>query len=195
MVSTLISSISGILDSKNSESVDINVSGVTFRLIAPLNTIEDIGNPGEMVRLLTSLQFRQDNITLYGFSTEADRTAFETLINNISGVGPRLAIAILSTFDAGSLARAVQAEDTNAFTSVSGVGKRTASRIVLELKGKMDNVWSIPTESSANDVFDSLTALGYSVSETREAIASVPNDQELNTEDKIRRALQFLTSR
>ena len=195
MVSTLISSITGILDTKTAEYVDINVSGITFRLIAPMNTIEEIGSIGESVQLLTSLQFRQDNITLYGFSTEADRTAFETLINNISGVGPRLAISILSTFDAGTLAAAVQAEDINAFTTVSGVGKRTASRIVLELKGKMDNVWSLPTESATDDVFDSLTALGYSVPETREAIASLPNEPELTTEDKLRHALQFLTSR
>ena len=195
MVSTLISSITGILDTKTAEYVDINVSGITFRLIAPMNTIEEIGSIGESVQLLTSLQFRQDNITLYGFSTEADRTAFETLINNISGVGPRLAISILSTFDAGTLAAAVQAEDINAFTTVSGVGKRTASRIVLELKGKMDNVWSLPTESAVDDVFDSLTALGYSVPETREAIASLASEPELTTEDKLRHALQFLTSR
>ena len=195
MVSTLISSITGILDTKTAEYVDINVSGITFRLIAPMNTIEEIGSIGESVQLLTSLQFRQDNITLYGFSTEADRTAFETLINNISGVGPRLAISILSTFDAGTLAAAVQAEDINAFTRVSGVGKRTASRIVLELKGKMDNVWSLPTESVTDDVFDSLTALGYSVPETREAIASLASEPELTTEDKLRHALQFLTSR
>ena len=195
MVSTLISSITGILDTKSTEYVDINVSGITFRLIAPMNTIEDIGSIGDSVKLLTSLQFRQDNITLYGFSTEADRTAFETLINNISGVGPRLAISILSTFDAGTLAAAVQAEDINAFTTVSGVGKRTASRIVLELKGKMDNVWSLPTESVTDDVFDSLTALGYSVPETIEAIASLASEPELTTEDKLRHALQFLTSR
>ena len=195
MVSTLISSITGILDTKTAEYVDINVSGITFRLIAPMNTIEEIGSIGESVKLLTSLQFRQDNITLYGFSTEADRTAFETLINNISGVGPRLAISILSTFDASTLAAAVQAEDINAFTTVSGVGKRTASRIVLELKGKMDNVWSLPTESATDDVFDSLTALGYSVPETREAIASLASEPELTTEDKLRHALQFLTSR
>ena len=193
MVSTLISSITGILDTKTAEYVDINVSGITFRLIAPMNTIEEIGSIGESVQLLTSLQFRQDNITLYGFSTEADRTAFETLINNISGVGPRLAISILSTFDAGTLAAAVQAEDINAFTTVSGVGKRTASRIVLELKGKMDNVWSLPTESATDDVFDSLTALGYSVPETREAIASLASEPELTTEDKLRHALQLLT--
>ena len=157
--------------------------------------METLGGTGDTVRLLTSLQIRQDSITLYGFSTEEDRIAFETLIN-ISGVGPRLAIAILSTFDAGSLSAAVRAEDTVAFTRVSGIGKRTASRIVLELKGKMDHVWSVPASGeSIDDVFDSLTALGYSIQEARDAIASVPSHEILTTEEKLRHALQFLTSR
>ena len=122
MVSTLISAITGTLHSKGPDYADISMGGVTFRVSAPLNTLETLGGTGDTVRLLTSLQIRQDSITLYGFSTEEDRIAFETLIN-ISGVGPRLAIAILSTFDAGSLSAAVRAEDTVAFTRVSGIGK------------------------------------------------------------------------
>ena len=79
---------------------------------------------------------------------------------------------------------------------MSGIGKRTASRIVLELKGKMDHVWSVPSSGeSIDDVFDSLTALGYSIQETRDAIASVPRHEILTTEEKLRHALQFLTSR
>ena len=195
MVSTLISAITGTLHSKGPDYADISMGGVTFRVSAPLNTLETLGGTGDTVRLLTSLQIRQDSITLYGFSTEEDRIAFETLIN-ISGVGPRLAIAILSTFDAGSLSAAVRAEDTVAFTRVSGIGKRTASRIVLELKGKMDHVWSVPASGESTDyVFDSLTALGYSIQEARDAIASVPSHEILTTEGKLRHALQFLTSR
>ena len=195
MVSTLISAITGTLHFKGPDYADVSVGGVTFRVSAPMNTLETLGDRGDTVRLLTSLQIRHDSITLYGFSTEEDRIAFETLIN-ISGVGPRLAIAILSTLDAGSLSAAVQAEDTVAFTRVSGIGKRTASRIVLELKGKMDHVWSVPSSGeSIDDVFDSLTALGYSIQETRDAIASVPRHEILTTEEKLRHALQFLTSR
>jgi Holliday junction DNA helicase RuvA len=195
MVSTLISAITGTLRSKGPDYADVSVGGVTFRVSVPLNTLETLGDTGNTVSLLTSLQIRQDSITLYGFSTEEDRIAFETLIN-ISGVGPRLAIAILSTLDAGSLSAAVQAEDTVAFTRVSGIGKRTASRIVLELKGKMDHVWSVPSGGeSVDDVFDSLTALGYSIQETRDAISSVPSHEVLTTEEKLRHALQFLTSR
>ena len=196
MVNTLISAITGKIESKGPEYVDINVSGVTFRISTPTSTIDRIGDSGDFVKLLTSLQLRQDTITMYGFATEEDRMAFEALIN-INGVGPRLAIAVLSTFDAGTMAAAVQSEDTDSFKRVPGVGARTASRIVLELKGKLDQSWSIPGGAEiVDDVFDSLTSLGYSVQETRRAITSTNTGEkdQLTTEEKLRLALQFLTS-
>ena len=196
MVTTLISAVSGKIESKGPEYVDVNVSGVTFRISTPTTTIDQIGKSGDSVRLLTSLQLRQDSITMYGFATEEDRIAFDALIN-INGVGPRLAIAVLSTLDAGSMAAAVQSEDTGAFVRVPGVGARTASRIVLELKGKLDQSWSIPGGAEiVDDVFDSLTSLGYSIQETRNAITSINTEEnnKLNTEEKLRLALQFLTS-
>ena len=196
MVTTLISAVSGKIESKGPEYVDVNVYGVTFRISTPTTTIDQIGESGDSVRLLTSLQLRQDSITMYGFATEEDRIAFDALIN-INGVGPRLAIAVLSTFDAGSMAAAVQSEDTGAFVRVPGVGARTASRIVLELKGKLDHSWSIPGGAEiVDDVFDSLTSLGYSIQETRNAITSINTEEnnKLNTEEKLRLALQFLTS-
>ena len=196
MVTTLISAVSGKIESKGPEYVDVNVYGVTFRISTPTTTKDQIGESGDSVRLLTSLQLRQDSITMYGFATEEDRIAFDALIN-INGVGPRLAIAVLSTFDAGSMAAAVQSEDTGAFVRVPGVGARTASRIVLELKGKLDQSWSIPGGAEiVDDVFDSLTSLGYSIQETRNAITSINTEEnnKLNTEEKLRLALQFLTS-
>ena len=196
MGTTLISAVSGKIESKGPEYVDVNVYGVTFRISTPTTTIDQIGESGDSVRLLTSLQLRQDSITMYGFATEEDRIAFDALIN-INGVGPRLAIAVLSTFDAGSMAAAVQSEDTGAFVRVPGVGARTASRIVLELKGKLDQSWSIPGRAeTVDDVFDSLTSLGYSIQETRNAITSINTEEnnKLNTEEKLRLALQFLTS-
>ena len=196
MVTTLISAVSGKIESKGPEYVDVNVYGVTFRISTPTTTIDQIGESGDSVRLLTSLQLRQDSITMYGFATEEDRIAFDALIN-INGVGPRLAIAVLSTFAAGSMAAAVQSEDTGAFVRVPGVGARTASRIVLELKGKLDQSWSIPGGAEiVDDVFDSLTSLGYSIQETRNAITSINTEEnnKLNTEEKLRLALQFLTS-
>ena len=196
MVTTLISAITGKIASKGLEYVDINVSGVTFRISTPASTIDRIGKSGDSVKLLTSLQLRQDSITMYGFAPEEDRIAFEALIN-INGVGPRLAIAVLSTFDAGTMAAAVQSEDTDSFKRVPGIGARTASRIVLELKGKLDQSWSIPGGAEiVDDVFDSLTSLGYSVQETRSAITSIniKENDKLTTEEKLRLALQFLTS-
>jgi len=194
MVNTLISAVTGRLISKGSEYVDIEISGITLRISTPITTVENIGNLGDEVKILTSLQMRQDSLTLYGFVTENDRNAFNTLIT-ISGVGPRLALAILSAFDAASLAAAVSSEDVNAFKSVSGVGNRTANRILLELKGKMEQTWSMPSDpSEMDDVFDSLTALGYSIQEARAAIGSI-NSDNLSTEEKIRMALENITNR
>ena len=194
MVTTLISAVIGRLISKGSEYIDVEISGITLRISTPATTVENIGDLGNEVKILTSLQMRQDSITLYGFITENDRNAFDTLIT-ISGVGPRLALAILSTFDAASLAAAVSSEDVNAFKSVSGVGNRTANRILLELKGKMEQTWSIPSDpNELNDVFDSLTALGYSIQEARAAIGAI-NSDNLSTEEKIRMALENITNR
>jgi Holliday junction DNA helicase RuvA len=191
---TLISSIKGSIESITTEYIDIATAQFTIRIIAPSSTLENIGAIGTITSLLTSLQVREDSLTLYGFLTEEDRLAFETLIA-ISGVGPKLAIAILSTFNALSLVSLVQSEDTKSFTIVPGVGNRTASRILLELKGKMDHLWAIPNEVSISDeVFESLTALGYSPQEAQSAILSIKNS-ELSIEDKLRHSLQFLTSR
>ena len=191
---TLVSSVKGRIESMTAEYVDISVSFLTLRIIAPTSTLENIGPIGTITSLLTSLQVREDSLTLYGFLTEDDRVTFETLIA-ISGVGPKLAIAILSKFSASALANLVQSGDTKTFTTVPGVGGRTASRILLELKGKMDHIWTIPYESDISDeVFESLTALGYSTQEAQSAISSI-KDTELSTEEKLRLSLQFLTSR
>tara|TARA_Y100000817_G_scaffold254984_1_gene208047 strand:- start:1124 stop:1708 length:585 start_codon:yes stop_codon:yes gene_type:complete len=191
---TLISSITGQIESMTTEYVDISASQFTLRIMAPTSTLEKVGPIGAKTSLLTSLQVREDSLTLYGFLTEEDRITFETLIA-ISGVGPKLAIAILSKFSSSSLANIVQSEDTKTFTMVPGVGNRTASRILLELKGKMDHIWSIPNGSDiADEVFESLTTLGYSTLEAQSAISSI-KDTDLSTEEKLREALQFLTSR
>ena len=194
MVNTLISAIKGQLVNKGPDYVDVEITGITLRVSTPTTTMESICDLGGEIRLLTSLQMRQDSITLYGFVSENDRNAFDTLIT-ISGVGPRLALAILSTFTAVSLAAAVTAEDVNAFKMVPGVGNRTANRILLELKGKMEQSWSIPSDSTdSNDVFDSLMALGYSIQEAREAISSI-DSKDLSVEEQIRMALENIANR
>lgn len=192
-MSTLISAIFGNLETKGVDFADISIGGITLRANISTKTSEDLGEVGRSVRLHTSLQVRQDQISLYGFSTEEDRITFDTLIN-INGVGPRLALAILSTFTAGELSTVVNSEDSNTLTQVPGVGKRTASRILLELKGKVDQISDIITvDNKAQDVLASLTALGYSAQEARQAMANVPPNEDISGEDWIRIALQHLT--
>ena len=192
-MSTLISAIFGNLETKGVDFADISIGGITLRANISTKTSEDLGEVGSSVRLHTSLQVRQDQISLYGFSTEEDRITFDTLIN-INGVGPRLALAILSTFTAGELSTVVNSEDSNTLTQVPGVGKRTASRILLELKGKVDQISDIITvDNKAQDVLAALTALGYSAQEARQAMANVPPNEDISGEDWIRIALQHLT--
>ena len=192
-MSTLISAIFGNLETKGVDFADISIGGITLRANISTKTSEDLGEVGSSVRLHTSLQVRQDQISLYGFSTKEDRTTFDTLIN-INGVGPRLALAILSTFTAGELSTVVNSEDSNTLTQVPGVGKRTASRILLELKGKVDEISDIVTvDNKAQDVLAALVALGYSAQEARQAMANVPPNEDINGEDWIRIALQHLT--
>ena len=192
-MSTLISAIFGNLETKGVDFADISIGGITLRANISTKTSEDLGEVGRSVRLHTSLQVRQDQISLYGFSTEEDRITFDTLIN-INGVGPRLALAILSTFTAGELSTVVNSEDSNTLTQVPGVGKRTASRILLELKGKVDEISHIVTvDNKAQDVLAALVALGYSAQEARQAMANVPPNEDISGEDWIRIALQHLT--
>ena len=190
MVSSLISSVRGSLEGIGPDWVDVQVGGVSFRVNVPASSIDHLGQIGEPVRLYTSLQVREDSLTLYGFLTSDMRRAFVTLLG-ISGVGPRLALAIMSRFTPDSLALAVSTADTDAFSTVSGVGKKTASRIVLELKGKLDGDWAIaPDSSTSSDLIDALTALGYTANEAREAAMSLPRGSNEPLEEQVRLALQ-----
>ena len=135
---------------------------------------------------------RAESLNLYGFDTPEGRQTFETLIG-ISGIGPRVALSILSTFRPEALAAAVDSGDIKSFTVVPGVGRKTASRILLELKGKLELDWNIGSVSTLDsDALDALTALGYSPVEAREALSALPKDGNSATEDKVRMALQQL---
>ena len=151
----------------------------------------NVGRVGEPVRLYTSLQVREDSLTLFGFPTDDERQTFETLLN-ISGIGPRLALAMLGRFSPQALAQTVDSGDTKALSSVPGIGRRTASRIVLELKGKLDLDFAAGGRVGPDsDLVDALTALGYGDNEAREALArTVVTDSD---EDRIRAALEHLS--
>ena len=121
MVSSLISSIRGTLEGIGPDWADVLVGGLTFRINIPASAVEQLGHIGDPVRLLTSLQVREDSLTLFGFPTEEARLAFETLLG-VNGVGPRVALSVLSRFTPDSLAAAVESGDTGAFSGVTGVG-------------------------------------------------------------------------
>ena len=193
MVSSLISSVSGVIEGVGPDWADVSLGAITLRVNMPGSTLDSMGAVGDQVRLHTSLQVREDSLTLFGFLTEEERHTFNTLLG-ITGIGPRLALAVLSRFTPGSLAAAVEAGDTKAFSAVSGVGNRTASRIILELKGKLDLDWGESPAASGGDIdaVDALVALRYSDPEARQAMSSIARDGALTTEDKIRLALQNL---
>ena len=191
MVSTLISSISGTLRGVGPDWVDVSVGGVTFRVSMPDTSASAVGRVGEPLSLYTSLQVREESLTLYGFPSEDERRMFDTLLN-ISGIGPRLALAMLARFSPQSLAHTVEEGDTKALSTVPGIGRRTASRIVLELKGKLDLDFADSRASAPDsELVDALTALGYGDNEAREALSRSAADGQ-SEEDRIRAALEYL---
>ena len=191
-MSSLISSVRGTLEGTGPDWADVAIGGVTLRVSVPAPSVEALGQIGSPVSLFTSLQVRAESLNLYGFDTPEGRQTFETLIG-ISGIGPRVALSILSTFRPEALAAAVDSGDVKSFTVVPGVGRKTASRILLELKGKLVLDWNIGSVSTLDsDALDALTALGYSPVEAREALSALPKDGNSATEDKVRMALQQL---
>ncbi len=191
MVSSLVTSISGTLQRTGEDWVEISMGGITLRISIPDTAIDSVGRVGQTVTLYTSLQVREDSLSMYGFPTEDERRTFETLLN-ISGIGPRLALAMLGRFSPISLSQAVEAGDTRALSTVPGVGRRTASRIVLELKGKLELDFGRSDAAAGvdSDLADALTALGYRYTEAREAIARTGS--EIPEEERIRAALEYL---
>lgn len=189
----MITSVEGTLAGSGVGWVDVSVGGVTLRASMPESAVEEIGGLGERVRIFTYLNVRDDNITLFGFPTEEARSAFEALIT-VSGVGPRLALAILSALSTDALAAAIDGSDTSAFKSASGVGTKTANRIVLELKGKLD--WEpIPSPGAqGGDLVSALMALGYTAAEIRAATSSLPRDPSMTLEDQIRYTIEQMTA-
>lgn len=184
MVSSLISSVSGALRGAGADWVDVAVGGVTLRVSVTDTAVGGIGRVGDRVTLYTSLQVREDSLALFGFQSEDERQTFETLIG-ISRIGPRLALAMLGRFSPQDLARTIEEGDTRALATVPGVGRRTASRIVLELKGKLELDFGdgAGAVGASEDLVDALTALGYTPSEAREALgatdASLPDDARI----------------
>jgi Holliday junction DNA helicase RuvA len=187
----MIAGLHGKLQAISSNWAIIDVGGIGFQVYMPTSTLSTLGAIGEEVELHTHLHLREDNATLYGFATAEELGLFQTLIS-VSGVGPKLALAMLSTMSAEKLAMAISSGSVDLLTMVPGVGKKMADRLILELKGKV--VWvGAPAELAPEDteVLSALTSLGYSVREATRAVATLPQDQKLTLEEKIKLALQY----
>lgn len=190
----MIGRIHGTLLLTNPPEILVDANGVGYEISVSMNTLYELPPPGQPATLWTHLVVREDAQLLYGFHTEAERAAFRALIR-ISGIGPRMALAVLSGLSVDDLSRAVAEQETGRLTKVPGVGKKTAERLLLELKGKLAPVVTAPGTASAlfsssEDILNALLALGYSEKESQAAIANLPDDISVN--DGIRQALKSL---
>ncbi len=190
----MIASLQGKLESLGSDWAVINVGGIGFQVYMPTSTLSTLGTTGEEVKLHTHFYLREDNATLYGFASAEELGLFQTLIS-VSGLGPRLALAMLSAMSVEKLAMAIATGSADMLTIVPGIGKKMASRLILELKEKIGAAWiTAPSAQLAQentDVIAALTSLGYSVSEASRAVASLPPSSDLSLEEKIKLALQY----
>ena len=168
-----------------------------MQVFVPSNAISGMGPVGDTVSLHTLFRIREEQPILYGFPDEASLQLFG-LLTGVSGVGPRLGLALLSTLDPASLQIAVASGDAVALAATPGVGRRTANRIILELREKVDFIESdgVATVSgSDSEVLAALSALGYSATEAKAAVDAIPDSDGLAVEDKIRLALQQFARR
>ncbi len=189
----MIGRLTGALVLKDPPLVMIDANGVGYEIDVPMSTFYDLPALGERVCLLTHMVVREDAQLLYGFLTENERTSFRQLIR-ISGVGPRTALSLLSGLSVEDLAQAVAMQEAGRLTKVPGIGKKTAERLLLELKGKLTPEL-LPTPSSSvndagSDVVRALLSLGYSEKEARLAVRGL--DTSLSLSDGIKLALKAL---
>jgi holliday junction DNA helicase RuvA len=189
----MIATLHGKLQMRADDSIIVNVGGVGFRVRVPTGTLGDLGAVGSDVHLFTHLRVREDELSLYGFATESELHLFETLLT-VSGIGPRIALALLSSAPAETVRFAIAQGNLDVLTAIPGVGKKTAQRLVLELKGKVDvsGLGEIGELGPLDeDVMNALINLGYSAAEASQAARAVPSSAK-TIEDRLRLALQHL---
>ncbi len=192
----MIAGLRGRLEAATADSVLVDVSGVIYRVGTSATTIAEIGQVGQAVRLLTHLFVREDQLTLYGFASAEELRLFETLIS-VTGVGPRLACAILSHVRTDALYDAVAHENAALLATVPGVGKKTAARLLLELRGKLPAAAAgvgagIVPSADENEVVEALRALGYTVAEAHGAVMRAGREPGQSVEERVLAALREL---
>lgn len=190
----MIASIQGTLSRIEENGLIINVNGVGIRVLTPRNVLENVGSVGRVVTLQTHLIVRETELTLYGFNSEEDLQLFEIFLG-INGVGPKVALAILGTLSPELLKSAIMQEDTAVLQRVPGIGKKTAERIMFQLRDKLDLTMvstSMPLVSDVDaDVIDILTGLGFSIVEAQSALQHIPRETA-DINERVQKALQYL---
>ena len=189
----MIGKLTGTLLEKTPPEVLVDCAGVGYEVQVPMSTFYNLPAVGERVSLLTQFIVREDAQLLYGFATAPERAAFRQLIK-ISGVGPRMALGILSGMGVDDLAQAITLQEAGRLVKVPGIGKKTAERLLLELKGKLGaDIGSVPLQTSSAaqaDILQALLALGYSDKDAAAALKALPAD--VGVSDGIKLALKGL---
>ncbi len=188
----MLGRLTGTLAEKSPPQLLIDVNGVGYEVDVPMSSFYNLPGLGERVTLLTHFVVREDAQVLYGFLTHEERAAFRQLVK-ISGVGPRTALAILSGLSVSELTQAVSLQESGRLVKVPGIGKKTAERLLLELKGKLGDAIAVPVPSTSEaqgDILQALLALGYSDREAAAAMKGLPPD--VGVSDGIKLALKSL---
>lgn len=192
----MIVGVRGILQGRGPDWVQLGVGGVSLQVFVPASLLPELGSIGDEVYLHTRLLLREEEPFLYGFPTSEGLRLFQ-LLTSISGVGPRTALSLLSARTPPALAAAIATADLDALMGIPGIGKKTAARIVLELKGKLEKEQFevlAPAGTVDGDVLAALTALGYTAAEARRALSAIGDASSLDLEERIRRTLRHLGS-
>ena len=188
----MIGRLTGLLAGKSPPQLLVDVNGVGYEVDVPMSTFDNLPGLGERIVLLTHFVVREDAQLLYGFLTHDERATFRQLIR-ISGIGPRLALSILSGLSVNELAQAITRQDSGRLVKVPGIGKKTAERLLLELKGKLGDALAAPASVASDaqaDILQALLALGYSDKEAAAALKALPAD--VGVSEGIKLALRAL---
>lgn len=194
----MIASLRGNLLLAGTDYAIIETGGVGYQVFAPRPVLQAMGGLGSTVLLYTYLHVREDALVLYGFASMEQRVFFETLLG-VTGIGPRMALGLLSAAPIDQIHLAIATENTALLAQVPGIGKKTAARLVLELKGKLDlnkvmpaGTTTAPAVSNLNaELQEILTSLGYSALEAQSAVSSLPADAPQELEERLRLALRY----
>ena len=194
----MIASVTGRLEARGANHLVLSVGGVGFKVFVPTVHLDRWSRTGQEVTLHTYLYVRESELTLYGFPDLEERSLFEMLIS-VSGIGPRLALAVLSSLSANAVRAAITQGRTEVLSRVPGIGNKTARRLIFHLQDKVTlqmGPAAVPMLTDADaEVIAALTSLGYSVVEAQAALQSLPRDGEMAVEERIRRALAYFGGR